>query len=117
MDVSTAKKHSSWKTLTEMADHLYNELGISMKDRLSKEEHGLLGYLPAVASHLKSILKKRVMLNSLELGGEGKTIQPVNTDNLAPQISSFEWLANIYEMFNAILMNTDLLIKKDNIDR
>ena len=36
---------------------------------------------------------------------------------LSSTISSFEWLANVHELFNATLMDTALLIKYHNIDR
>ena len=36
---------------------------------------------------------------------------------MSPKISSFEWMANVHEIYNATLMNTDILIKRHNIDK
>ena len=102
MNVAEAKRVFSWKTLVEILSNLYQELDVSRKDHLSMEEHGPLGYMPSAAKHLHSILVKRDAETKSRLG---------------PKVSSFEFLANVHEMFNATLMNTDLMIDRDNIDR
>ncbi|KAL7537399.1 hypothetical protein ACHAXR_010210 [Thalassiosira sp. AJA248-18] len=103
MDASEAKRPFSWKTLAEISSHLYTKLGVTKSEQLSKEKHGLIGYMPAVAIHLKSILKEK---------------PPPDAEILAPSISSFEWLANVHEIFNATLMNTKgLFLQWHNIDR
>ena len=101
MNVAEAKRVFAWKTLMEMLEDLYELLGVPMKDQLLKEDHPL-GYMPAAAAHLKDILKKKARQNE---------------EHLAAKISSFEWLANVHEIFNATLMNTDILITWENIDR
>jgi hypothetical protein len=101
MDVKEALRPFSWKTLCEVSTHLYEELGVSKYEFLSKDNHPI-GYMPAVAVHLKSILQKNM---------------PANYDALAPSISSFEWLANVHEIFNMTLMETSMVITFANIDR
>ena len=78
-----------------------------MKDQLSLKEHGKLGYMPAVAKHLQATLKK---LNDAKPKSEP-------SDNLVLKVSSFQWLANVHEIFNATLMNTDIMIAWYNIDK
>ncbi len=63
------------ETLTEIAAYMYNELGVSKKDHLSKEKNGPLGYMPSVAKHLNEILHEK---------------SPSNMKTLAPKIRSFE---------------------------
>ncbi len=83
MSVAEAKRPFLWKTLAEVAAHLYNELGVLQKDHLSKEKNVPLGYMPAVAKHLKELLWRK---------------GPSNADFLVPKISFFEWLANVHEI-------------------
>ena len=107
MNVAEAKRPFLWKTLCEQAAHLYGQLDVEMKDQLSLKEHGKLGYMPAAAKHLQTTLKK---LNDAKPKSE-------QSDNLASKISSFQWLANVHEIFNATLMNTDIMITWYNIDK
>ena len=107
MNVSEAKRPFSWKTPSELAAHLYEQLGIPRKDQLSSKDHGQIGCMPAVAKHLKSTLKKS---NKNKPKSE-------HYDNLASKVSSFQWLTNVHEIFNATLMNTDIMITWYNIDR
>ena len=58
--------------------------------------------MPVVAKHTKALLNNK---------DEEMTERP------SPTISSFEWLANVHELFNTTLMDTALLMKYHNIDR
>ena len=101
MNAMEAKRPFSWKTLVAILADLYNELGVPNYERLKVDVHGALGYTPSAAHNIQEVLKKA---------------SPEKIASLAPKISSFEWLANVHEMFNATLMNTELLIKSNNID-
>ena len=79
------------------------------EDPLHPTEKRPLGYWPAVAIHFKDILKKKLQDDQFA-GSE-------NWEVLASKISSFEWLANLHEIFNATLMNMDIVIGRWNIDR
>ena len=91
------------KTLTEMAAELYAELGCNKKDVLPKDSRGTepIGYWPRVAMDLQRLLSSH----------------PDKFDKMTSDNSSFEWLANVHQIFNATLMNMDLMINKYNIDR
>jgi hypothetical protein len=105
MNVMEAKRVFSWKTLIkEIADHLYSQLGFpTMVGRLSEADHGTLGFVSKVAQDLKEKLHALPM-------GELRTA-------LAPEVSGFEWLANVHEIFIARLMNMNAPINWANIDR
>ena len=102
MDSKESKRPFLWKTLIAILDDLYEELGVPKQDHLSIKSHGQLGYVQAAARYLKTLLSTKTHLNIGEL---------------APKISSFEWLANVHGIFNATLMNTDLLMQWHNVDR
>ena len=103
MDGREAKRPFSWKTLASIANWIYDDLHVSKLDRLSVATHGEMGFMPAVANHIQSILLTKTHLP--------------NFAELAARTGSFEWLANTHEIFNATLMRTDLLIQWHNIDR
>ena len=129
MNVSQAKRISEEKTLAESGCHIYGLLGVPVDEQLKQERYHLghfllkrekedplhptekrpLGYWPAVAIHFKDILKKKLQDDQFA-GSE-------NWEVLASKISSFEWLANLHEIFNATLMNMDIVIGRWNIDR
>ena len=92
-----------------MSTHYYDVLGIPMKDQLSVENHGTLGFMPAVGRHMKSILNKKYP--------PADKNNPPDTYPLRSNIASFEWMANVHELFNATLMNMDMLVSWHNIDR
>ena len=100
MNVSEALRPTSEKALSEMALALYKAMGYSAKD-VRERTRGEIGYWPAVARHLKSLLLSH----------------PDKAEQLGPSISSYQWLANIHEIFNATLMNMDLKFHAYNIDR
>ena len=102
MDTKEAKQVFLCKTCTEISSKIHDELEIPEKERLSIADHSALGYMPAVARFLKKWMKEKAQHKA---------------DALASKLSPFEWLANVHEIFNATLMNTDLLIKYYNIDR
>ena len=60
--------------------------------------------MPAAAKHLQELVKL-----------ENHTVHFVQV--MSPKISSFEWMANFHEIYNAILMNTDILIKRYNVEK
>ena len=64
-------------------------------------KYDALGFMPAAAKHLQELVE---LENHL-------------VDVLSPNISSFEWMANVHEIYNAILVNTEILIKRYNIDK
>ncbi|KAL7546687.1 hypothetical protein ACHAWF_017274 [Thalassiosira exigua] len=100
MNAFEAKRPFSLKTLCEIASHLYTEMNVTVEDRLLKEKNGPLGYFPTVAMHMWT---------------KWNCMPEHQARLLAPKISSFEWLANVHEIFNATLMNTDLHLSWDNI--
>ena len=102
MNVKEAKRTTSEKTLAENAAHLYKKLGVPEKDRPKREQHGQFGFWPAVEKHLQEVVKSKASPNA---------------NVVAPDVSSFEWLANVHEIFNATLMDTDQLITRENINR
>ena len=61
----------------------------------------MVGYWPRVARDLQRLLSSH----------------PDKFDKMSSDISPFEWLANLHQIFNATLMNMDLMINKNNIDR
>ncbi|KAL7554136.1 hypothetical protein ACHAWF_017538, partial [Thalassiosira exigua] len=102
MDASEAKRPFSWKTLCEISSHLYQQLGVSIQQQLTvKEESDSIGFMPAVAKHLKTVLSNCSFDKQQQLAAE---------------ISSFEWLANVHQIFNATLMNTELFLSWSNIN-
>ena len=101
MNAAEAKRAFSWKSLVAILNDLYHQLETPMTERLDIGVHGALGFMPTAAQHLQELVKTK---NDL-------------VDVLSPKISSFEWMANVHEIYNAILMNTDILIKRYNIDR
>eukprot|EP00986_Skeletonema_menzelii_P020755 scaffold32210_cov114-Skeletonema_menzelii.AAC.1 len=108
MNVEEAKRICAQKTLAEIANYLYCRLGFPADDgRLLERNHGRVGYWPAVALHLKAKL------------GEKKSIGNKSCDEanvLASAISSFEWIANMHEIFTNRLMNMEMKINGGNID-
>ncbi|KAL7524394.1 hypothetical protein ACHAWF_004194 [Thalassiosira exigua] len=101
MDASEAKRPFSWKTLCEISSHIYQLLGVSVKEQLrSKEENRGPGFMPAVAKHLRTVLS---------------TQSEEKRKHLAAEVSSFEWLANVYQIFNATMLNTELFLSWRNI--
>ena len=90
-------------TLSEMAAELYTELGCNKKDVPPKDSQGTesIGYWPRVAMDLQRLLSSH----------------PDKFDKMSSDISSSEWLANVHQIFNATLMNMDLMINKYSIDR
>ena len=82
-------------------NNLYDQLHAPMIARFDIGKHGALGFMPAAAKHLQELVKSENHL----------------VDVLSPKISSFEWMANVHDIYNAILMNTDILIKRNNIDK
>ena len=103
MNFSLTKSITSEKILAEMSSDLYTRLGCSKKDILPKEVAGSIhiGYWPSVAKHLQNLL----------------STNPRKYGDLSPDSSSFEWLANVHEIFNATLMNMELKITSYNIDK
>ena len=103
MNVMEAKRRFSWKKeKAEIAGHFNEKLGVPLQKQLKVKSHGVLGFMPAVATHMQSILQ---------------VMQPLKSEVLVSDISSFEWIANVHVIFNQILMNTELLIHKHNIAR
>ena len=102
MSLSQKASHRK-KTLAEMSSDLYTRLGCSKKDILPKKGPGSIhiGYWPSVAKHLQSLL----------------SANPYKYGAFSPDVSSFEWLANVHEIFNATLMNMKLRITSYNIDK
>ena len=109
MNVQEAKRICDDKTLSEIANYLYCRLGMSTDNgRLLERDHERVGYRPAVALHLKTILEEK------------KSDGTISKDEgvvLASAISSFEWLANLHEIFTNRLMNMEMPIKGGNIDK
>ena len=101
MNAAEAKRKFSWKTLVASLNDLYDQLDTPMIARFDIGKHGALGFMPAAAKHLQELVKSENHL----------------VDILSPKISSFKWMANVHEIYNAILMNTDISIKKYNIDK
>ena len=95
MNMSEANHPFLRKTLCTVVAHLYKQLGVHLQDHILKEKNETLRCMPAVAKHLKEILLKKSLFN---------------TELLVPKISSFEWLTNLHEVFNATLMDTSMLI-------
>ena len=83
---------------------IYDQLDTPKIERLDIGKHGALGFMPAAAKHLKELSKP-----------ENHTVHFVQV--MSPKISSFEWMANVHETYNATLMNTDILIKRYNINK
>jgi hypothetical protein len=99
MDAMEAKRPFSWKSLCAMLEDIYIELN---EKPLCIKLHGQIGYMPSAAKHVQELLQKK---------------DQHIIDSLHPKLSSFEWLANVHEIFNATLMDTSLLIKPHNIDK
>ena len=108
MDVKEAKRPFSWRSLNEIAVHLYSILGVTSVDgMLSKDKHdGVSGYMVAVTKELKILLES-----------QAHELLKSKYDDIAEQISGFEWMAHVHEIFAVRLMNMDELISWDNIDR
>ena len=104
MNAAEAKKPFSWKTLVAILSDMYDQLETPKIERLDIGKHGALGFMPAAAKHLQELVKS-----------ENHTVHFVKV--MSPKMSSFEWMANVHEIYNAILMNTDILIKRCNIDK
>ena len=101
MNASESKRVFEEKTCAEIATNLYESLGIDQSNHLNRETHGAIGYWPAVATHLQFLL----------------VLQPEKAVELGPKVSSFEFIANVHEIFIATLMNMECLVNLENIDR
>lgn len=105
MNVSAALKVFEYKTLCEIANSIYTDLNVDLQDRLGadqfKDRGQVVGYFPAVADHFRHLVTTRILI----LDYKQKSA-----------IASFEWLAHVHEIFNNTLMNTKIVIDKDNID-
>ena len=112
MNVAHAKKCFEWNTLAEIADHLYNELGVTTDDgRLKKKDSkngNKVGFMVQVAEELKTLLRKQV---------ESGQVSSEKATSLANDVSSFEWLAHVHEIFHMRLMNMKYLVGRTTIDR
>lgn len=104
MNVAEAKAVFSWKTLCEMSVHLYNRLGIDRSDILKEQQEGSLGYMSKVADHLYSLAN-----NDNEAVAKDEWLKP--------EIASFKFVANVHEIFNALLNNMDQPLHHGNIER
>jgi len=111
MNVAHAKKCFEWKTLCEIADHLYRELGVMTDDgRLKVKDSktgNKVGYMPEVAVELKRLLRGQVQ------SGE---MLPEIAEAIQHDISSFEWLAHVHEIFHMRLMNMNYQVGEKTID-
>ena len=109
--VSHAKKCFEWKTLCEIADHLYKELGVMTDDGRLKvkdsETGNKVGYMVKVADELKRLLQGQVQ--------SGKML-PERTEAIQHDISSFEWLAHVHEIFHMRLMNMNYQVGEKTIN-
>lgn len=126
MDGSEAKRVFAEKTLAECSQHLYTTLDVPQAEWMKRDMHSPIGFWPKVAADLNH--KLHFARADAELDGYMADMNdeptPTNTtptanidfDDIASSISSFEWLAHVHEIFNAILMNTDLLLSWDNIN-
>jgi len=112
MNVFHAKKCFEWKTLAEIADHLYSELGVKSHDGRLKvkdsQNENKMGYMVDVAQELKTLLKRQT--------ASGK-LSEERADAVGNAISSFEWLAHVHEIFINRLMNMNYRIGGQTIDR
>ena len=90
MNISLTKCITSQTSLAGMTSNLYTELGYDKKDIFPKIGTGIthIGYRPSVAKHLQSVLP----------------LNPSKIDVLGPDISSFEWLTNVHQIFNVTLL-------------
>ena len=104
MNAAEANKPFSWKTLIAILTDLYDKVNTPKIERLDIGKHGALGFMPAAAKHLQELIKS-----------ENHTVHFVQV--MSPKISSFEWMANVHEIHNTTLMNTDILTKRCNIDK
>jgi len=111
MNVSHAKKCFEWKTLCEIADHLYKELGVMTDDGRLKvkdsETGNKVGYMVKVADELKRLLQGQVQI--------GKVL-PERAEAIQHDISSFEWLAHVHEIFHMRLMNMNYQVGEKTIN-
>ena len=107
MNVSEALKIVKWKTLCETGMNLYDRLGVKTVPELLKKEAfaGESGYMLKTAKHFKTLLQS---IPEDKVAADG---------DLAEDISSFEWLANVHEIFIVRLMNMKEVIDAKNIDR
>ena len=103
MSAALAKAIFSWRTLIEIATYLYQELGVHMTAMYQIQQHptGRLGFISATATHLKLVLKQK----------------DPNNSNLASQISSFQFCANVSEIYNLRLLKMDKMIRWNNIEK
>ncbi len=109
MNVQEAKRICDDDVLAEIADDTYCRLGFPTIDgRLLEQDHGRVGYYPAVARHMKQRLAEKRSSGS---------ITKEDADVLASTISSLEWLANLNDIFTNRLMNMKMPIHSGNIDR
>lgn len=101
MNAQEAKRVFSRRTLVELATFIFEKLGIAAEDIPTESKLGKIGYFSALAKVMKQKLK--------EASEQVRSI-------LASDISTFEWLANVHEIFNARLLKMDELIHFGNID-
>ena len=111
MNVAHAKKCFEWNTLSEIADHLYTRLGVvTDAGRLKKKESSngtKVGFMVQVAEELKRLISKQV-----ECGQVSTEIAA----SVANDVSSFEWLAHVHELFHMRLMNMNYQVGAKTID-
>lgn len=103
---------SNSNTLSEIADHLYTRLGVvTDAGRLKKKESNngtKVGFMVQVTEELKRLLREQV-----ECGQVSDEIAA----SVANDVSSFEWLAHVHELFHMRLMNMNYQVGAKTIDR
>ncbi|KAL9184884.1 hypothetical protein ACHAXT_002661 [Thalassiosira profunda] len=102
MSASEAKKAAEPRTLQELGGHIAGLLQLTIGELYRVEDHptGQLGYFSALARHFMGMQKRK---------------DPSNL-NLASQIASFEFLANLSEIYNQLFLNMKQLIRWNNIE-
>ena len=109
MNVMNALITFESRTLAEQSSHLYDVLGTPMEERLNADQFKchfqnskkqVIGFWSSVGEHLHILMDK--------------TKSPLSPATRSA-IATFEWMANVHEIFNNILMNTSIVIDKDNV--